>query len=102
MGEPVVKVVKGLDKKSYDPCVWRLFGLMQHKGLTMAQLSETSGVASKTLKSWLYKLRSPTLTNFRAAANAMGYEIVLVPLGSVDRHYGPSHVEFKKTTEEAK
>lgn len=97
MGEPVkVTVVKMPDKKSYDPCVWRLFGLMKLRNRSLANLSEESGVARKTLMSWLYKRRSPTLTNFRAAANALGYEIVLVPLDSVDRYHGPPEISITK------
>jgi transcriptional regulator with XRE-family HTH domain len=90
-----VKVVKVPPRVSYDPCVWRLFSLMKHQDVSPHDVAEKSGVAYKTLVSWLYKKRSPTLTNFRAAANALGYEIVLVPLESADRYYGPSEIVVK-------
>jgi transcriptional regulator with XRE-family HTH domain len=94
-GSVKVTVVKALDRKSYDPCVWRLFGLMKHRGMNPQQLSDIAGLGYKTVVSWLYKKRSPTLTNFRAAANALGYEIVLVPIDTVDRYHGPQDIEIK-------
>lgn len=94
MGGTTIRTVKVPDKKSYDPCVWRLFGLLQHRGISISQLAEKSGVAKKTLFSWLYKQRSPQLINFRAAANALGYELVLVPIDTVDRYYGPPGIEI--------
>lgn len=95
-GQVNVTVVKGLEKQSHDPCVWRLFGLMRHRNISLEALANKSGVARKTLVSWLYKRRSPNLRNFRAAANAIGYEIVLVPLGSVERYHGPIEINFTK------
>jgi DNA-binding phage protein len=68
---------------------------MRHKGMTPHTVSEKSGVGYKTLVSWLYKKRTPTLTNFRAAANAVGYELVLVPIDEVDRYTGPTVVDIK-------
>lgn len=95
-GSFTLTVVKVPDKKSYDPAVWRLFGLMRLKGMNPQEVSDRSGVGLKTLLSWLYRKRTPTLTNFRAAANAIGYEIVLVPIEDVDRYHGPQTVKIKK------
>lgn len=83
-----LNIIKIPSRRSFDPVVWRFFSILKGRGLSIRDLSEISGVGYKTIGSWSSKKRSPTLINFRAAANALGYELVLLPQEEVDRYYG--------------
>lgn len=47
--------------------------------MTVLELSKRSGVFKNTILEWRHRT-NPSLTNFEACANALGYKIMLVPM----------------------
>lgn len=60
------------------PMVRWLFTEIARQQLTYDELSRVAGVAENTISNWR-RYRNPTLTNFEACANALGFDIVVVP-----------------------
>jgi hypothetical protein len=59
------------------PLVRRLIRIANAKQVTLTEIAMESGVAPKTISDWRYR-SAPSLTNFEAALNALGYEIKIV------------------------
>jgi len=59
------------------PLVRRLIRIANAKQVTLTEIALESGVAPKTISDWRYR-SAPSLTNFEAALNALGYEIKIV------------------------
>ena len=60
-----------------DPLVRRLFQLLNSQRTGLSEVDEKSGVNRRTISSWRY-YTCPTLGNFKAALNAIGYDLVIV------------------------
>lgn len=50
-------------------------GLIRKSSIPM--LAEKSGVAVSTIRNWLHGRATPSILNFEAVANALGYKVVL-------------------------
>jgi len=59
------------------PLVRRLIRIANAKQVTLTEIALESGVAPKTISDWRYR-SAPSLTNFEAALNALGYELKIV------------------------
>ena len=53
-----------------------LYDLINQQEQGLRSVSQRSGVSSSTIHSWRYR-RSPTVTNFQAVLNSLGYELVI-------------------------
>lgn len=58
------------------PKVRRLFELMNETKTMIADVAQRSGLHGQAISKWRYN-RNPTLPNFEAALNALGYELVI-------------------------
>jgi hypothetical protein len=59
------------------PLVRRLIRIANARQVTLTEIALESGVSPKTISDWRYR-SAPSLTNFEAALNALGYEIKIV------------------------
>ena len=59
------------------PLVRRLIRIANAKQVTLTEIAMESGVSPKTISDWRYR-SAPSLTNFEAALNALGYELKIV------------------------
>jgi len=59
------------------PLVRRLIRVANAKQVTLTEIAMESGVSPKTISDWRYR-SAPSLTNFEAALNALGYELKIV------------------------
>lgn len=65
------------------PKVRRLFQLMNESKTMIVDVSRRSGLHGQAISNWRYN-RNPTLPNFEAALNALGYELVIQPRRALD------------------
>ena len=63
--------------KSAHPLVKELFKVMNTHKLTLKDVASKSGVEARTISHWRYN-RSPTLLNFEATLNSIGYKLKIV------------------------
>ena len=63
--------------KHAHPLVRQLFEIMNRERVTISGVSNLSGLASASISQWRYA-RNPTIVNFEAALNALGYELRIV------------------------
>lgn len=63
--------------ESNIPLIKDLFSLIDTSGLTMKQLSDTSGVHWRSIANWRKGENSVTLLTFESVAGALGYELTL-------------------------
>mgnify|MGYP003348492796 FL=1 len=56
--------------------------IRRESNLSQKDVSDGTGVALITIYTWESKQRQPTLSNFNAVLNKMGYEITIQPLSS--------------------
>ena len=69
---------KSLPASGLDPLVQEFARI--RGGHSYTWLEERSGVGDSTISNWLKLGRSPTLCNFRAVLNVLGYDLAIVPL----------------------
>ena len=62
------------------PLVRQLFEILNSKKLMVADIAEKSGVNKDTISGWRYN-RAPTLTNYTAVINSLGYDLELTDTG---------------------
>jgi transcriptional regulator with XRE-family HTH domain len=62
-----------------------LFELMTRRKVSISEIADESGINKNTIYTWRIS-RVPSITNFEAVANALGYKLRLVeiPPGSAD------------------
>ena len=58
----------------------QLFEILNKKKLMVADIAEKSGVNKDTISGWRYN-RAPTLTNYTAVINSLGYDLKLTENG---------------------
>jgi transcriptional regulator with XRE-family HTH domain len=65
--------------------VRELFEIMNHQQIRVLDIADQSGVNTNTIYTWR-RSRVPSITNFEAVANALGYKLCLVemPPGGTD------------------
>ena len=63
--------------KSAHPLVKELIKIMNTHKLTLKDVASKSGVEARTISHWRYN-RSPSLLNFEAALNSIGYKLKIV------------------------
>lgn len=56
------------------------FQIMDASGRSAQEIAEASGAHKVTLSYWRHGQRSPSLIQFEATCNAMGYRLELVPI----------------------
>lgn len=56
--------------------------IVKNSGLTLAKISELSGLPKETIGSWVHRQRNPGYYNLLAVLNACGYDLKLVKLES--------------------
>ena len=59
------------------PLVRRFYALINTEQATLTDLADRSGLNRRTMSDWRYN-RMPTISNFEAALNALGYELRIV------------------------
>jgi len=62
-----------------DPLVWGLHSLLIKREIPCAYCARKSGISLPTLYKWFKGRNVPTISNFQAALNAIGYELVIAP-----------------------
>lgn len=67
------------------PCVRGFFTEANEQRATRRQISQRVSLGTATLTSWRTKCM-PTLDNFDAALNALGFELAIVPIGTRDQN----------------
>ena len=55
---------------------------LDSRHLTVARLSQISGVHPNTIRNYLAERCEPTLFNVRCIATALGYELAVIPSGN--------------------
>ena len=60
--------------KKAHPLVRRLFEILNDQHLVVSDIAERAGIKASTISDWRYR-RSPSVQNFEAAINALGYEL---------------------------
>lgn len=67
------------------PLIRRLFQIINQRRFSVASLALRAGVQKDTIHGWRGKF-SPTVANFEAVLNALGYELAIVPLAEKPAH----------------
>lgn len=57
-----------------SPVIGKLFKITNRKRMSLSDLARKSGVSFNTICSWRIS-NNPTLANFEATLNALGYEL---------------------------
>lgn len=70
---------------SGPPLIRRLFQIINQRRFSVASLALRSGVQKDTIHGWRGKF-SPTLANFEAVLNALGYQLAIVPMAHQSTH----------------
>lgn len=60
-----------------DPLVHKFFRLLNSQHTQLAEVVKRSGVGYGTIAQWSTKF-NPSITNFRAALNVIGYDLAIV------------------------
>ncbi|MET3648052.1 hypothetical protein [Phyllobacterium ifriqiyense] len=61
------------------PLVRRFFSELNSQQTTLTEVAERGGIHRATMSDWRYS-RCPTIANFNAALNVIGFELKIVPL----------------------
>lgn len=64
------------------PLVRRLIECANEQKTTLSEMAERAGQSPKTISDWRYR-STPSLANFEAALNAIGYELKIVETKAV-------------------
>lgn len=63
-----------------DPLVRRLHAEVTAAGVPLAAVARRSGVSQTAIHHWMHCRRSPTVGNLVACFNALGLDLVVMPL----------------------
>lgn len=63
---------------SAHPLVRQLIELLNEEQTTLVEAATKAGVSPKTISDWRYR-SNPSLDNFQAALNAIGYDLYIGP-----------------------
>lgn len=69
-----------------DPLVRRLHAEVTAAGIPLAAVARRSGVSQTAIHHWMHCRRSPTVGNLVACFNALGLDLVVVPLPTQTRN----------------